>query len=216
MALAPADCAPTAPRATSWANWWVSHEAINQEFRLQCRGSLRAELTDSLRTVRARRRCKGLDSGKVAWDELQDIVSISERPAKAKDRAVPGHWEDGLIRAQGGKSKIVLFVKRTTWFTLLVPMPTGRKFHTLRDAIAANFIDRPEHLRHSFTSDEEQRDGCTQGFRVRNRCRRVLLQLALTLAARSERETERAAPAIPALTLAVSEVTASQLNLMQS
>ena len=78
-------------------HWWVSHETTYQAHYLQGRGGLRAELTDALRTGRARRRRKGPNPGRGARGELKDSVSISERPAEAADRAAAGHWEDDLI-----------------------------------------------------------------------------------------------------------------------
>jgi IS30 family transposase len=70
----------------------VSHEAIYQALYVQGRGALRRELTACLRTGRAlrvpRARARGRGKGFVRPE-----IMISERPAEAEDRAVPGHWE---------------------------------------------------------------------------------------------------------------------------
>jgi transposase, IS30 family len=132
----------------------VSHETIYQALYLQGRGGLRAELTDALRTGRARRRRKGPNPGRGASGKLKDIVSISERPAEAADRAVPGHWEGDLILGRGGKSQIGTIVERKTRFTLLVRLPENRKAVTVRDAIAAKIVELPEQLRRSLTWDQ--------------------------------------------------------------
>ena len=70
----------------------VSHETIYQALYVQGRGELRRELTRALRTGRARRIPRRHP------DQRQPrfaapMVMISERPAEAGDRAVPGHWE---------------------------------------------------------------------------------------------------------------------------
>jgi transposase, IS30 family len=135
-------------------HWWVSHETIYQALYLQGRGGLRAELTEALRTGRARRRRKGPNPGRGARGKLKDVVSISERPAEAEDRAVPGHWEGDLILGRGGKSQIGTIVERTTRFTLLVRLPENRKAVTVRDAVAAKIVELPEQLRRSLTWDQ--------------------------------------------------------------
>ena len=86
-------------------HWWVSHETIYQALYLQGRGGLKAELTEALRTGRARRRRKGPNPGRGARGRLKDVVLISERPAEAEDRAVPGHWEGDLILAVLGSPR---------------------------------------------------------------------------------------------------------------
>ena len=70
----------------------ISHEAIYQALYVQGRGALRRELTACLRTGRALRvpRARTRRQGK-SFVTLE--VMISQRPAEADDRAVPGHWE---------------------------------------------------------------------------------------------------------------------------
>ncbi|ADX71396.1 hypothetical protein Asphe3_37530 [Pseudarthrobacter phenanthrenivorans Sphe3] len=69
----------------------ISPETIYQCIYIQGRGGLRAELAAALRTGRAVRqpnRRAGMRRPRVPQELL-----ISERPAEADDRAVPGHWE---------------------------------------------------------------------------------------------------------------------------
>jgi IS30 family transposase len=69
----------------------VSHETIYQALFVQGKASLRAEVAAAIGCGRARRRSRTRAAetrGKVAG-----MISISERPAEAADRAVPGHWE---------------------------------------------------------------------------------------------------------------------------
>ena len=75
----------------------VSHETIYQSLYVQGRGALRRELTACLRTGRALRepRARTARSGRTF---VTDDVKISQRPAEAADRAVPGHWEGDLVR----------------------------------------------------------------------------------------------------------------------
>ena len=70
----------------------VCHETIYQSLFVQGRGHLRADLHKQLRTGRAVRRPRGtLSRGQAVT--IPNPISISERPAEATDRAVPGHWE---------------------------------------------------------------------------------------------------------------------------
>ena len=69
----------------------VSHETIYQSLYVQGRGALRRELAASLRTGRALRRPRRKEGERRG--KIKDMVMISERPAEAEDRAVPGHWE---------------------------------------------------------------------------------------------------------------------------
>ena len=147
----------------------ISHEAIYQALYIQGRGALRRELVACLRTGRAlrvprerrRRRSKHFVSPE---------IMISERPAEADDRAIPGHWEGDLILGLGS-SAIGTLVERTTRFTLLLHLPrqegygqaprkkngpatAGHGAEAVREAIAAAIAPLPRQLRRSLTWDQ--------------------------------------------------------------
>jgi AraC-like DNA-binding protein len=74
------------------ASMRISHEAVYQSLFVQGRGALRRELVACLRTGRALR-VPQARSRQQAWAHVTAEVLLSERPAEAQDRAVPGHWE---------------------------------------------------------------------------------------------------------------------------
>jgi IS30 family transposase len=130
----------------------VSHETIYQSIYVQGRGALRRELAESLRTGRALRkprRQEGERRGKISG-----MVNISERPAEAADRAVPGHWEGDLLVGAHGKSAIGTLVERTTRFTMLVPLPAGRDAPAVADALTPVIAGLPDAVRRSLTWDQ--------------------------------------------------------------
>jgi transposase, IS30 family len=134
------------------ASMTVSHETIYRALYVQGRGELRRELTRCLRTgraVRKRRRSTPERRG-----GIPDKVMISERPAEAADRAVPGHWEGDLILGKNAKSAVGTLVERTSRFVLLLHLPQGRGAEAVRDAMTTAITTLPEALRRSVTWDQ--------------------------------------------------------------
>lgn len=146
----------------------ISHEAIYQALYIQSRGALKRELVACLRTGRALRVPRARTKQK-ATGHVSDEVMISERPAEAEDRAVPGHWEGDLIIGTD-RSAIGTVVERTTRFTMLVHLPRkdgwreqprikngpalgGYGAESMRDALTDSFSSMPELLRRSLTWD---------------------------------------------------------------
>ena len=129
----------------------VSHETIYSSLFVQARGALRKELATCLRTGRTRRRPEKRTDLK---GKISDMVMISERPAEAEDRAVPGHWEGDLIIGKDGKSAIGTLVERKSRFVVLLPLPNGRTAEDVRKALVAEVQRLPEHLRRSITWDQ--------------------------------------------------------------
>jgi hypothetical protein len=99
----------------------ISHEAIYQALFVQSRGALKRELITCLRTGRALRAPRSR-AQRQALAHVSEQAMISERPADADDRAVPGHWEGDLVIGLE-RSVIGTLVERTTRFTLLSTCP---------------------------------------------------------------------------------------------
>ena len=131
---------------------WVSHETIYLSLFVQGRGALRHELTRCLRTRRAIRRpvTKRAPTGK---GQIREPVMISERPAEAEDRAVPGHWEGDLLMGKR-MTAIGTLVERATRYVMLFPLPDGNTAESVRTALAATIQRLPEHLWRSLTWDQ--------------------------------------------------------------
>jgi transposase, IS30 family len=137
---------------------WVSTETIYQSLYVQSRGALRRELTACLRTGRAiRHPARRAGQRK---NRIPNMINISERPAEAADRAVPGHWEGDLIIGKGNQSAIGTLVERSTGYTMLLHLPDGYAPEQVRDALAAKIKTLPAALRRSLTWDQgpEMRD----------------------------------------------------------
>ena len=139
---------------------WVSTETIYQSLYVQSRGALRRELTACLRTGRALRQ-PGRHSGTRKNRMLgRDMINISQRPAEADDRAVPGHWEGDLMIGKRNQTAIATLVERSTGYAMLVALPGGYKPEQVAPALAAKIQTLPEALRRSLTWDQgpEMRD----------------------------------------------------------
>lgn len=129
----------------------VSHETIYKTIYVQGRGEFRKELAACLRTGRAQRRPRGRAQRQ---GRIPGMIMISERPAEAGDRAVPGHWEGDLIIGKNNKSAIGTLVERTTRYVMLLHLPDGFGAQAVRDAMTATIQTLPDHLWKSITWDQ--------------------------------------------------------------
>jgi len=131
----------------------VSHETIYQALFVQGKGSLRAEVTAAARCGRARRR-RPRARGTEARGKITGMINISERPAEAADRAVPGHWEGDLIIGAAAQSAVVTLAERTTRYCLIIALPGGRTAEAVSAALSAHLPALPAALRRSLTWDQ--------------------------------------------------------------
>jgi IS30 family transposase len=159
----------------------ISPEAIYQALYVQGRGALKRELVGCLRTGRALRVPRGRSHQK-PWAHVTEDVLISERPAEADDRAVPGHWEGDLIIGLE-RSAIGTLVERTTRFTMLVYLPREEGFGIIprtkngpalagygaikmKDALVTTIGSLPIQLRRSLTWDRGKELSAHAAFKV--------------------------------------------------
>jgi IS30 family transposase len=159
----------------------ISHEAIYQALYVESRGALKRDLVACLRTGRALRVPRAR-SKRTAWAHVAPEVMISQRPAEAADRAVPGHWEGDLIIGLG-RSAIGTLVERTTRFTMLVHLPredgygviprrkngpplAGYGAVSMKNALAATITTLPGQLVRSLTWDRGKELSAHAEFKV--------------------------------------------------
>ena len=159
----------------------ISHEAIYQALYIQGRGALKRDLVACLRTGRAlrkpRERARNRPQGHVSAD-----VVLSERPAEAEDRAVPGHGEGDLIIGLN-RSAIGTVVERSSRYTLLVHLPRLKGYGTIapvkngpalggygaiamKDALTTTMTTMPAELLRSLTWDRGKELSAHAQFKV--------------------------------------------------
>jgi len=132
----------------------VSHETIYSSLYLQGKGGLRRELISSLRSGRLHRRPRRRGEQAKRGKVLGDLIPISERPAEAGDRAVPGHWEGDLIMGAFNRSAIVTVVERTSRFLLLGELLNGHSAQAVYERLLKLTGDLPDIVRRSLTWDQ--------------------------------------------------------------
>ena len=159
----------------------ISHEAIYQSLYIQGRGALKRELVWCLRTGRALRVPRERSRRKT-WAHVTPEALISERPAEAEDRAVPGHWEGDLLIGLE-RSAVGTVVERTSRFTMLVHLPredgyrhketpkngpalAGYGATTMKNALANTMSSLPTQLARSLTWDRGKEMSAHAQFKV--------------------------------------------------
>jgi IS30 family transposase len=132
-------------------NGQVSHETIYRTLYIQSRGALKKELLAHLRRTRAMRRSRHHTQKTDNHGRITNTVSISERPASAEDRAIPGHWEGDLLFGNRN-SQIATLVERQTRYLMLVKVGS-KDTETVVNALIKNARRLPKELYRSLTWD---------------------------------------------------------------
>ncbi len=129
----------------------VSHETIYRSLFIQARGAFKKELTRYLRSKRTIRRSRHATRKGRGGGQIQDLISIRERPATVEDRAVPGHWEGDLL-AGSNNSHIVTLVERHSRYVMLAKL-AGKDTATVVTALIEHARQLPGVLYRSLTWD---------------------------------------------------------------
>src|SRR2546428_10104291 len=129
----------------------VSHETIYLSLYIQGRGLLRKELVKHLRRGHLIRQPK--KHVRPGEGRIKDMVMISQPPAEAADRAVPGQWEGDLLLGTQTNA-IGTLVERSTRFVMLFKLPSGINAESARLGLTQKILTLPENLRRSLAWDQ--------------------------------------------------------------
>jgi IS30 family transposase len=129
----------------------VSHETIYRSLFIQARGALKKELMAHLRRTRGMRRSRHHTQKTSIHGRITDTVSISERPAAAEDRALPGHWEGDLLFGSKN-SQIATLVERQSRYVMLAKVDS-KDTQTVVNALIKHAHKLPHELYKSLTWD---------------------------------------------------------------
>ncbi|QCP51890.1 IS30 family transposase [Trinickia violacea] len=132
-------------------DYQVSHETIYRSLYIQARGALKRELLEHLRRSRGMRRSRQHTLKTEDRTNIRDAVSISNRPATAEDRAIPGHWEGDLLFGSAN-SQIATLVERRTRFVMLVKI-ASKDSEAVVNALIRHAGKLPQELYKSLTWD---------------------------------------------------------------
>ncbi len=128
----------------------VSHETIYRTLFVQARGALKKELTAYLREHARMRRPRAQTKTETRY-RIKDAVSISERPAEAEDRAVPGHWEGDLVFGTVN-CQVATLVERRSRYLMLVKV-AGKDTESVVSALTRHVKKLPDGLMRTLTWD---------------------------------------------------------------
>ena len=129
----------------------VSHETIYRSLFIQARGALKKELMAHLRRTRGMRRSRHHTQKTSIHGRISDAVSISERPAEAEDRALPGHWEGDLLFGSRN-SQIATLVERQSRYVMLAKV-ASKDTQSVVTALIKHAHKLPHELYQSLTWD---------------------------------------------------------------
>lgn len=133
----------------------VSHEAIYQALFVQAKGQLKVRLAGRLRSGKVRRVSRGERRAVVVNRQaIPGMVMITERPAEAADRAVPGHWEGDLIMGKRNSSAIATLVERNSRYVILQRLPYDHTAERVAYALSVAMNRLPALLKRSLTWDQ--------------------------------------------------------------
>ncbi len=135
-------------------DWWVSAEAIYQVLYCQARGQLKVHLRGCLRrggTARmSRDQRRAIAAGREA---VPAKVLITDLPAEAEDRAVPGHWKADLVIGADNRAAVITLVERTSRFLILPRMSYDHTADQVALLLGQAMGRPPALLRRSLTWD---------------------------------------------------------------
>ncbi len=129
----------------------VSHETIYRSLFIQARGALKKELTQYLRSRRTIRRSRHASLKGRGGGQINNVISIRERPASVEDRAVSGHWEGDLI-AGSKNTHIATLVERHSRYVMLAKV-SSKDTETVVSTLIEHARKLPTELYKSLTWD---------------------------------------------------------------
>lgn len=129
----------------------VSAEAIYGYLFVLPRGELKRELLACLRRKHKRRHRRSSEAESPR--QIEDMLSIEERPKEVADRTIPGHWEGDLLIGKNRQSAMGTLVERTTRAVILVRLK-DKTAGEVRKAFAQVAKKLPSEMRLSLTYDQ--------------------------------------------------------------
>lgn len=133
----------------------ISHETIYQALYVQGYGALREELKveKALRRGGTRRTPRSKLPARNGRPWLFG-ARITDRPAQAADRAIPGHWEGDLVIGTDLKTALITLVERHSRYILLRRLGTNHEAQTVAQALTEMITALPADLVRTLTWDQ--------------------------------------------------------------